>query len=547
MVNAIELSTVGLDPSILSPPTLFAQLDAVGQFFNQISSELGTFLPSLLGAILIMIVGWIVATIAATAAKQLLSRTDWDNRIYTYFTGSSIGARPPTEKWVAAIVFWVIMIFALVAFFSALKLTAVSQPLNQFLDVIFDFLPQLISAAGLALVAWLIATGCKLLLVRVLEPMKLDDRLAEASQDGEGRSPFPLNETLGTALYWLIWLLFLPAILGVLQLEGVLQPIQNLLDTILGALPNIITAGFVLGVGWLVATLVRKILVGFLQSVGTDRIGAKVGLSETEEGTKLSDLLGLLAFVLILVPIIVAALEELAIEAISSPAIAMLNQFMTALPQVFTAAVLLVVFFVIGRFLSEIVTDLLTGFGFDNVLNWLGLSTPTSLPPTLTTGAGEGEAEPAGELPVRTPSQLAGTVVLVLIMMFASVMAAEVLALGNVTEIARAILRVFVRILSGVAIFGVGLYLANLASNLLASAGSGQARIMGQVAKVAIIILVSAMALQHIGVAESIVTRAFTLFLGAIAVAVAIAFGWGGREIAAEKIRAWWDEFDRQS
>ena len=545
MVNT-QLSTVGLDPGILSPPTIFAQLDAVGQFFTQISSQLGTFVPSLLGAILILVVGWIVATFVATAAKQLLSRTDWDNRIYNYFTGQSLGTRPPTEQWAAAIVFWVIMIFALVAFFSALKLTSVSEPLNQFLDVIFDFLPQLISAVGLALVAWLIATGCKLLLVRVLGPMKLDDRLAEASQEGEGGPPFPLNETLGTALYWLIWLLFLPAILGVLQLQGVLDPIQNLLDTILGALPNIIKAGFVFAVGWLVATLVRKILVGFLKSVGTDRIGAKVGLSETEEGTKLSDLLGLLAFVLILIPIVVAALEELKIAAISTPAIAMLNQFMTVLPQVFTAAALLVVFFVIGRFLSDIVTDLLTGFGFDNVLSWLGISSPPSLPPTLASATGEGEGESTGDLSVRTPSQLAGTVVLVLIMMFASVMAAEVLALGNVTEIARAILRVFVRILSGVAIFGVGLYLASLASNLLSSAGTGQSRIMGQVAKVAILVLVSAMALQHIGVAESIVTRAFTLFLGAIAVAVAIAFGWGGRDIAAEKLRAWWDEFDRQ-
>ena len=545
MVNT-QLSTVGLDPGILSPPTIFAQLDAVGQFFTQISSQLGTFVPSLLGAILILIVGWIVATFVATAAKQILSRTDWDDRIYNYFTGQSLGTRPPTEQWVAAIVFWVIMIFALVAFFSALKLTSVSEPLNQFLDVIFDFLPQLISAVGLALVAWLIATGCKLLLVRVLAPMKLDDRLAEASQEGEGGPSFPLNETLGTALYWLIWLLFLPAILGVLQLQGVLDPIQNLLDTILGALPNIIKAGFVFAVGWLVATLVRKILVGFLKSVGTDRIGAKVGLSETEEGTKLSDLLGLLAFVLILIPIVVAALEELKIAAISTPAIAMLNQFMTVLPQVFTAAALLVVFFVIGRFLSDIVTDLLTGFGFDNVLGWLGISSPPSLPPTLASGTGDGEGESTGDLQVRTPSQLAGTVVLVLIMMFASVMAAEVLALGNITEIARAILRVFVRILSGVAIFGVGLYLANLASNLLSSAGTGQSRIMGQVAKVAILVLVSAMALQHIGVAESIVTRAFTLFLGAIALAVAIAFGWGGRDIAAEKLRAWWDEFDRQ-
>ena len=545
MIDNFPLSTMGLEPSNLTPPLLLAQLGAFGQFFNKIGAELGGFLPSLVGAIFILIGGWLVATIAATAIKQILLRTDWDNRLYTYFTGQSQESRPPTEKWAALLVFWTVMIFALVGFFSALNLTAVSDPLNQFLAVIFDYLPKLLSAVGLALVAFLLATGCKLLLVRVLAPMQLDDKLAEASQGEEGVSPFPLNETLGTALYWLVWLLFLPAILGVLQLEGLLLPIQNLLDTILAALPNIITAGVVLGVGWLVATVVRNILVNFLKSVGADSIGAKVGLPETEEGTKLSDLLGLLAFVLILVPIVVAALEELAIEAISAPAIAMLNQFMTVLPQVFTAAAVLVVFFVIGRFLSEIVSGLLTGFGFDNVLSWLGLS--AAVPSALPAGESTEESESESSLPVRTPSELVGTVVLVLIMLFAAVVASEVLALGNVTEIARSILRGFARILSGVFIFGIGLYLANLASNLLSSAGTAQSRIMGQAAKVAIIILVSAMALQQIGVAESIVIRAFTLLLGAIAVAVAIAFGWGGRDIAAEKIRNWWNEYDNQN
>ncbi len=85
--------------------------------------------------------------------------------------------------------------------------------------------------------------------------------------------------------------------------------------------------------------------------------------------------------------------------------------------------------------------------------------------------------------------------------------------------------------------------MANLAFNVINSSGNPQARILGQVARVAIIALVSAMALQQIGVASDIVNLAFGLLLGAIAVAIALAFGLGGRDIAHEQVREWLNSF----
>jgi len=77
------------------------------------------------------------------------------------------------------------------------------------------------------------------------------------------------------------------------------------------------------------------------------------------------------------------------------------------------------------------------------------------------------------------------------------------------------------RILAGLVVFAIGLFLANLAFNIITSSGDRQAQILGQVARIAIIALVSAMALQQIGIASEIVNLAFGLLLGAIAVAVA--------------------------
>jgi hypothetical protein len=109
-----------------------------------------------------------------------------------------------------------------------------------------------------------------------------------------------------------------------------------------------------------------------------------------------------------------------------------------------------------------------------------------------------------------------------------------------------ALLAIFARILAGLVVFAVGLYLANLAFNLINSSGSSQARLLAQAARIAIIALVAAMALQQMGIASSIVNLAFGLLLGAIAVALALAFGLGGREVAGKQLEEWLAGWKRQ-
>lgn len=147
--------------------------------------------------------------------------------------------------------------------------------------------------------------------------------------------------------------------------------------------------------------------------------------------------------------------------------------------------------------------------------------------------------------PKRTPAEIVGAIAWIAIILFGAVAAAEVLQLAEVTTIVRAILGVAARVLSGVVVFAIGLYLANLAFNLIASSGNRQARTLAQTARIAIIALVGAMALQQMGVATDIVNLAFGLLLGAIAVAIALAFGLGGRDVAAQQIREWLDDFKR--
>jgi hypothetical protein len=51
------------------------------------------------------------------------------------------------------------------------------------------------------------------------------------------------------------------------------------------------------------------------------------------------------------------------------------------------------------------------------------------------------------------------------------------------------------------------------------------------------------MALQELGIATDIVTTAFAILFGAIALAMALSFGLGNRELAGEITREWYDSY----
>lgn len=503
------------------------------------------------GALLVLLIGALVAAFVSSIVRGLLKRTSLDNRLADWVSGGRGRANFNVESLISTIVFWIIMILAVVAALNALGLNTVSQPLNNFLNQIFAFLPQLGAAALLAGLAWVVATIAKTLVVRTSERFSLDEKVSESSDDPLRTNTFRLSETLGNAVYWFVFLFFLPLILGVLNLQGPLQPVQNLLNDILGALPNIIKALVIAVIGWFIARTVRGIVTNLLSAIGTDRMGARIGLSRARGGQSLSWILGTIVYVLILIPTATAALDALRIPAISGPATAMLNQILNAVPLIFTAAAILAIAYVIGKFVADLVSSILASVGFDNLFYWLGLQsapyTPRVPPEQYNTEFQTGETvlQPDQKPAVRSPSEIAGVVVLVGIMLFATVAAVDVLGIQALTAIIAGLLYIFGRILAGLVVFAVGLYLANLAYSLITSSGSRQSKLLGQVARIAIIGFVAALALQQIGIAPNIVNLAFGLLLGAIAVAIAISFGLGGRDVAGEQLREWLNEFRR--
>jgi hypothetical protein len=476
--------------------------------------ELGRLLLNLVLALIVLFVGWLIARWLGGLTSKILHRFNLDEKAAGW-AGEEENL-PRVEEGIGKLVYYLLMLFVLLGFFEVLGMSIITDPLNAMLADVAAYIPGLIAAGALAIAAWIIASILRGLTRRALQAAGVDRRVADTT-DSDSR---PISKALSEAVYWLVWLIFLPPILGALGLQSLVEPLMAMFDELLGYIPNILAAAIIVLVGWFVARIVRRVVTSFLVAIGTDEFSDRIGLGQMLGEQNLSGLLGLLTFIIILIPVSIAALEALQMTALTAPLSSMLESVFLAIPAILLAAVVLIVAYIFGKLLADLVTNLLEGVGFDNILVNLGV---TREPMT-------------GRV---TPSQIVGYLVLLGVMIMAALGATSILNFPALSLVITQFLAFTWRIVVGLVIFGLGLWLANFLVSIIEATDWPQKRLAVIFTRITVIVLAAAMALGQMGLADSIINLAFGLTLGGIALAVALAFGLGGRDVAERELESW--------
>jgi hypothetical protein len=477
-------------------------LSALG---SSLQSTLGAHLPAIFGALAILVVGWLLAVAARASVLRVLSFLKVNERI-----ADTTHQRMNVESGIAIGVFWLILLITVVGVFNTLDLALVSDPFQTLLNQVFAYLPRLIAGTLLLVIAWVLATLIRAIASKALAATSLDDKLSEHA------AMEPMSKSVADVLFWLVILLFIPAVLGAYELAGLLAPVQTMLDKFLGVLPNVFAALVIGFVGWLVARVLRGLVGNLLAAAGADRLGPALGFGDQ---VRISRVVGMVVFILVFVPTLIAALEALQIEAISRPATDMLGMILQAVPNILAAAVILVITYYAARFGAMLVARLLNGIGFDGLPQKLGLAHAFS--------------------DSLRASDLVAKLIVFFAMLFATVEAANRLEFQQVRDVVTLFIEFGGDVLLGGVILVIGFWLANIAANAINQASGAGTPGLARIARVAILGLVLAMGLRAMGIADDIVNLAFGLTLGAVAVAVALAFGLGGREAAGKQMDYW--------
>lgn len=171
---------------------------------------------------------------------------------------------------------------------------------------------------------------------------------------------------------------------------------------------------------------------------------------------KISVILGWIVSVFLILPVAIVALNALALDAITRPAGNMLNAILNSIPNIFAPVIVIILAYVAGRMIANLVTNVLVNLGFNRIL------------PLNEIGKEPGEGQ-------RTPAQVVGTVVLTVVMLFASMKAANLLGVEMLGTLVSGFLVFAGNVLLGLVIIAIGMYVANLVAEFIRSSGINQA------------------------------------------------------------------------
>ncbi|MFA6930928.1 MAG: mechanosensitive ion channel [Lentisphaeria bacterium] len=465
-------------------------------------------------AIVILAAGWLIAIYVSGLVSRLIRNSSLEQKLNRCLPEGSALPASKLDKYIGRAVYILILLFTVLGCLTALDLSQAAAPIQKFFDMITAYAANLIGAAILIFIAWLCATLAKYLVGTAMKTLSIDQKTTESLELSESR---PVSATVAEIIYWVVLLFFLPAILRTLKIEGITEPLQQMFTKLLEYVPNLIGAAAILFVGLLAARIVRKTVSGLVVISSLDSLGEKAGISKMFGNHGLSGMIGIVAYILIAIPVLISSLSALKIDSLSNSVSGLFSKILNATGDILGASLLLFVAVMVGKFVASLVSQLLDNFGFNKLLGHLGVKKDESNQATL-------------------PSALAGKIVFIAIILHAAIAACNILQFAELAALLQTFLIFGGNIVVGLIVLLIGFWLANFAADALKGKCN---KLVVTIVKVCVLIFTGAIAIHNMEIGGPIVQTAFTLLLGAVCVALALAFGLGGREFAARKYEEW--------
>ncbi|QQV77940.1 mechanosensitive ion channel [Sphingomonas aliaeris] len=397
--------------------------------------------------------------------------------------------------------------------------------------------PRILAAAVILLIGYLVAKAAKWGVAALVNktPLARHAHRHSGVPEAAGRHPKSVGAQVGDAAFWIVILIALVLAAQPLGLAAATSPIGRMLNGFGAAIPNIIGAVLIFFVGYIVASVAKKAIEAVLTAARTEQIAERAGMPKADP-TTLPRMFGGIVFALIIIPVAIAALDQLNIRAISDPATAMLRIILDSIPHVIAAAIILALAYVIGRFASQLLAQFLSSTGFDRTIAALGIFPSASAGTTTAAGVPPTSAG-ASATPALVPSKLLGNAVFVAIIIFGLMEAFRQLNFAYGSQMMAEILTLLGSVIFGAVIIAAAVAISKLVATVVRASGGANAELTAKIVQIAIIVLGTAIGLRFMGLADDIINLAFGLILGAIAVAFALAFGLGGRDAAARMVQ----------
>ena len=204
-----------------------------------------------------------------------------------------------------------------------------------------------------------------------------------------------------------------------------------------------------------------------------------------------------------------------------------LDTFFAFVPQLIGAVVILILGYIVAKILQAVVARVLKAVGFDGWMERGGIKQFFDRAQTRA-----------------TPATVLGKLVFWFVFIIAITMAADALGISQVSQVLAQLIAYIPSIIAAILILILAALLANFLSGIVRGATGSD--LLASIARYAIIVHAAFAALTELGIAVQLTAPTFLILLGAAALAAAIAFGWGGRDVAKDIIERYYERQDEE-
>lgn len=309
-------------------------------------------------AILILIVTWLLAKGAKWAFAKLVDNVAIFKRQTS--GGESIGLQ------LGKIVSLLIWLLGLLAVLQVFNLGPVMQPVTTLLDNIMGFIPNLIGAGLIFFIGLMVAKILRDLTVTALQTIDFDKWVNRGGAESLTGNP-AISKTIGTIVFVLVIVPVSIMALEALNLETISGPASQMLQLIFDAIPRIIGAAVLIGLGYLISRFVVQILEELLSGLGVDR--ALASSDVLPAGTSLSAIVARVAQVAIVLFFAIAATRLLGFPELT----AILDKILELGGRVVFGAVVIGVGFLIASLLARVIGGAGESGLAANIVRWVSI------------------------------------------------------------------------------------------------------------------------------------------------------------------------------
>ncbi|MDI9635071.1 mechanosensitive ion channel [Geitlerinema splendidum] len=261
-------------------------LEMVATPLQNVLNEVASGIPNFLGAVVLLLVGWLVASLLRGLTIKALNKLEVDTKLKDIGVVSGDVAERKRFSMIAGLFVYglVILLFAQSALDLA-GLTLVASTVQELVNSAVELVPSLMSAAVVFFVAFLMATLARPFIKSILEATGINKHgphFGLAAEEGEDKK-LTLSGVFGNFVYWTILLFAVPAVLDQLGQQALVTPIRGVWDEIFASLPNVGAAALLILVTFFGIKIFAPILRGLLEGLGVDSLLGKIGLVNLQE------------------------------------------------------------------------------------------------------------------------------------------------------------------------------------------------------------------------------------------------------------------------